>query len=168
MDSELRVLTQQPGCRQVQMITWRILLYRVGPGHATHNVAFFFYATRGCLLGVLVFVPPPRDLTLAPSAALRISGTLLGNHPLSSSSTIPSRSPGWWPPLGRCTGEVVSPPESSPSAGFIALSFLASASDQRGAVRATVPRWSHATAEILATTVLTDRAGHQGDGRWRR
>jgi len=45
-------------------------------------VAFLFYATRGCLLGVGVLVPARRDLTLAPSVALRISGTLLGNYPL--------------------------------------------------------------------------------------
>ena len=41
-----------------------------------------FSTPRGAAyLGFLVFVPPRRDLTFAPSAALRISGTLLGNHP---------------------------------------------------------------------------------------
>jgi len=91
----------------------------------------------------------PRRPALPCAAAERRSATTR----CSSSSTIPSRSPGWWPPLGRCTDEDVSSSESSLPSDLIAFPSLASAPDQHGATRATTPGldpWL--IAETLATT----------------
>jgi len=130
------------------MIGWRILPYRVRPGHVAHNGVSYSRATRGTATrGPRPCAAPPHPA--APSYPARQRNAARQPPAVPAHRLSPSRSSGWWPSLGD---EDVSSPESSRSSDLIAFPSLASAPDQHGATRATTRPDPWLIAETLATT----------------